>query len=90
MADIWSLGILLYTLLCGAFPFKANSEKELYSKITKGVFSCPEHLSPSVCDLIRRILLVGPSDRPNAEEVIKILFIFTLQNTNLFLYLDSI
>lgn len=70
LADIWSLGILLFTLLCGAFPFRANSEKELYAKITKGVFSCPEHLSQSVCELIRKILVIKPADRPTAQEVI--------------------
>lgn len=78
MADIWSLGILLFTLLCGAFPFKGNSENELYSKITKGVFVCPDHLSQSVSELIRKILIIKPKERPNAKEVIEIFFIFFL------------
>jgi len=72
LADIWSLGILLFTLLCGAFPFRANTEKELYGKITKGNFSCPEHLSQAVCELIRKILVIKPTDRPDAQEVIVI------------------
>ncbi len=71
MTDIWSLGILLFTLLCGAFPFKANSEKDLYGKITKGAFTCPDHLSQSVCELIRKLLVVKPTDRPNTQEVIE-------------------
>jgi serine/threonine protein kinase len=68
-ADIWSLGILFYTLLCGAFPFKAQNEKELYSKIIKGVFIFPEHVPNSACILIRKILHLTPSQRPSAEEV---------------------
>lgn len=28
--DIWATGILIYALLCGAFPFKGTSDKELY------------------------------------------------------------
>jgi MAP/microtubule affinity-regulating kinase len=32
-ADIWALGVLLFALLCGRFPFKGQNDKELYSHI---------------------------------------------------------
>jgi MAP/microtubule affinity-regulating kinase len=32
-ADIWALGVLLFALLCGKFPFKGQNDKELYSHI---------------------------------------------------------
>ena len=32
-ADIWALGVLLYALLSGTFPFKAVNIRELYKKI---------------------------------------------------------
>ena len=35
-ADIWALGILLYTLLCGKFPFRGKTDKALFKKITSG------------------------------------------------------
>jgi serine/threonine protein kinase len=69
-ADIWSLGILLYTLLCGCFPFRAMSEKELYSKITKGVYNFPEHMSSASSELLRKLLSLEPSQRPQVEEIL--------------------
>jgi len=69
--DIWSCGILLYTFLCGVFPFKALSEKELYSKIAKGVFNVPTWVSNEAKSLIKRILVVNPLHRPSADEILK-------------------
>jgi serine/threonine protein kinase len=46
------------------------SEKELYGKITKGVYNFPEHMSSSACDLVRRILNLTPAYRPTAEEIL--------------------
>ena len=39
--DMWALGVLLYTLLLGCFPFKGNSEQELYSRIMRGWYKFP-------------------------------------------------
>merc|ERR1719299_73585 len=46
-ADIWAMGVLVYALLCGCFPFKGQNDRDLYRKIVKGVFYIPEFVSQS-------------------------------------------
>lgn len=38
-ADVWACGVLLFNMLTGQVPFKATSEKELFRKISKGVYT---------------------------------------------------
>ena len=75
-SDIWCLGILLYTLCCGSFPFRGVNEKELYSKIVKGEFPTPEYLVDEEVKLLRYILKVVPTERPTSEEVSFLLLFF--------------
>ena len=69
--DVWALGVLLYVLLCGTFPFKAQDEKELYRKIIKGTFDFPPHLSYGAKNLIAKLLMYNPFDRIESKDVIK-------------------
>ncbi|KAF4669839.1 hypothetical protein FOL46_001172 [Perkinsus olseni] len=45
-ADMWALGVIVYLLLLGSFPFRANTQKELYVKIQKGRYYLPDPASP--------------------------------------------
>lgn len=69
-ADIWALGILLYVMLAGCFPFKAPTDRELFKKIEKGIFSIPSHVSAGARGLIHKILNVDPGMRPKASDII--------------------
>jgi serine/threonine protein kinase len=69
--DMWSLGILLYALLCGCFPFRAKSYPDLYRRVARGTFAIPEELSPSVRDLIRQLLTVDPIQRITAHAAMR-------------------
>ncbi|KAL4500674.1 hypothetical protein ABPG72_003098 [Tetrahymena utriculariae] len=69
--DVWTCGVLLFVLFCGAFPFKGNDEKDLYKKIQKCQLEVPPHVPPGAKLLIQRILKPVPKERPDVEEILK-------------------
>ena len=67
--DIWSSGIVLYTMVCGYLPFEDENQNILFGKIAKGCFSLPTYLSPPCKDLLRRILVTDPNIRYGFEQI---------------------
>ncbi len=67
--DIWSSGIVLYSMVCGYLPFEDDNQSVLFHKIAKGLFSMPSFLSNSCKDLIRNILITNPNKRYGFEEI---------------------
>jgi serine/threonine protein kinase len=69
--DMWSMGIFLYALLCGMFPFRAKSYPDLYRRIARGTFSMPDELSTSVKDLLSSLLHIDVDRRINATTALR-------------------
>lgn len=69
-ADIWSVGVILYTMLIGCYPFHDTNINVLFSLIRQGHYNIPPTLSSSAKCLIRNILRMKPDERLSASEVL--------------------
>ncbi|XP_047438915.1 tribbles homolog 3 [Mugil cephalus] len=69
-ADVWSLGVSLYTMLIGRYPFQDTQPAALFAKIRRGAFSLPDWLSPQAKCLIGCMLRKTPAERLTASELL--------------------
>ncbi|XP_035664277.1 serine/threonine-protein kinase PLK1-like [Branchiostoma floridae] len=68
--DAWSIGCIMYTLLCGKPPFETHSLKETYMRIRKNEYFIPQRVSPTARALIIKLLQSDPGERPSVQQII--------------------
>uniref|UniRef100_A0A8C5HS72 MAP/microtubule affinity-regulating kinase 3 n=1 Tax=Gouania willdenowi TaxID=441366 RepID=A0A8C5HS72_GOUWI len=69
--DVWSLGVILYTLVSGSLPFDGQNLKELREHVLRGKYRIPFYMSTDCENLIKRFLVLNPAKRGTLEQIMK-------------------
>ena len=71
---MWSVGVILYVLLCGYAPFADDDQSVLFQKVRMGDYKFSEkhwgQVSDDAKELIRNLLVVNPSQRWNSQQAL--------------------
>ncbi|XP_016133507.1 MAP/microtubule affinity-regulating kinase 3-like isoform X2 [Sinocyclocheilus grahami] len=69
--DVWSLGVILYTLVSGSLPFDGQNLKELRERVLRGKYRIPFYMSTDCESLLKRFLVLNPAKRGTLEQIMK-------------------
>ncbi|CAJ1054173.1 serine/threonine-protein kinase MARK1-like [Xyrichtys novacula] len=69
--DVWSLGVILYTLVSGSLPFDGQNLKELRERVLRGKYRIPFYMSTDCENLLKKLLVLNPSKRGSLQQIMR-------------------
>ena len=71
-ADIWATGVLMYALLNGCFPFRGQTDDDLYRRIKRGTYHIyNQKVTREYIDILQRCLDINDDTRPTAQDLLE-------------------